>query len=97
MGSSTSKSFRIHSIDAGPYVAKSSSCFSIDNAANDSNVANEPVKRICVVGVGPVGLGALKVITSAPEFRRGSWEVVAFEARDKIGGIWYYFDVLLLL
>ncbi|RPD75502.1 FAD/NAD(P)-binding domain-containing protein [Lentinus tigrinus ALCF2SS1-7] len=45
-------------------------------------------KRICVIGVGPVGLGALKVIKDSPQFKEGLWEVTAFESRERIGGIW---------
>ncbi|RDX47268.1 FAD/NAD(P)-binding domain-containing protein [Lentinus brumalis] len=46
------------------------------------------MKRICVIGVGPVGLGALKVIKDSPQFKEGLWEVTAFESRERIGGIW---------
>ena len=45
-------------------------------------------KRICVIGAGPTGLGALKVIADAPQYKQGLWEPVAFEAREKIGGVW---------
>ena len=47
------------------------------------------MKHICIIGVGPVGLGALKVVKDSPQFKSGLWTVTAFEARDKIGGIWY--------
>ena len=46
------------------------------------------VKRICVIGVGPVGLGALKVIKDSTQFKEGLWDVTAFESRERIGGIW---------
>lgn len=51
----------------------------------DSNALK---KRICVIGAGPTGLGALKVICDAPQYKDGLWEPVAFEARDAIGGVW---------
>ena len=41
--------------------------------------------------MGPVGLGALKVVKDAPQFKEGKWKVTAYEAREKIGGIWYRF------
>ena len=41
--------------------------------------------------MGPVGLGALKIVKDAPQFKEGKWKVIAYEAREKIGGIWYRF------
>ena len=46
-------------------------------------------QRICVIGAGPTGLAALKIVADAPQFKNGLWEVVAFEAREAIGGLWY--------
>ncbi|KAF7790508.1 hypothetical protein EIP86_001463 [Pleurotus ostreatoroseus] len=46
------------------------------------------VKHICIIGAGPSGLGALKVIKESPQYKAGLWKPVAFEARDAIGGIW---------
>ena len=46
-------------------------------------------QRICVIGAGPSGLGALKIIRDAPQYKDGLWEPVAFEAREDIGGVWY--------
>ena len=60
-----------------------------DSAQGNPEAIDELTKRICIVGVGPVGLGALKVVKDAPQFKDGLWQVTAFEARDKIGGIWY--------
>ncbi|KIP06182.1 hypothetical protein PHLGIDRAFT_467099 [Phlebiopsis gigantea 11061_1 CR5-6] len=45
-------------------------------------------QQICVIGAGPSGLGALKVIRDAHQYKEGLWEAVAFEARDDIGGVW---------
>ncbi len=49
---------------------------------------NPAHKRICIIGAGPSGLAALKVIRDAEEFKTGIWLPTVFEARDKIGGIW---------
>ncbi|KIO21827.1 hypothetical protein M407DRAFT_28594 [Tulasnella calospora MUT 4182] len=45
-------------------------------------------KRVAVVGGGPAGLAFLRVFK---EFDL-DWEVVLFEARDEIGGVWYRGD-----
>ncbi|KAI0819405.1 FAD/NAD-P-binding domain-containing protein, partial [Trametes gibbosa] len=45
-------------------------------------------RNICVVGAGPGGLAAVKIIKDSPQFKAGEWTVTAFEARDSIGGIW---------
>ncbi|OBZ67590.1 Thiol-specific monooxygenase [Grifola frondosa] len=60
----------------------------LPNAALETSRAAAGVKQICIIGAGPGGLGALKVIADTPQFKEGLWKVTAFEARDKIGGIW---------
>ncbi|KAI0739091.1 FAD/NAD(P)-binding domain-containing protein [Daedaleopsis nitida] len=45
-------------------------------------------QRICVVGGGPSGLAALKIIKDSIQFKCGCWTVTAFEARPQVGGIW---------
>ncbi|KAJ3538406.1 hypothetical protein NM688_g6525 [Phlebia brevispora] len=45
-------------------------------------------KHICVIGAGPSGLAALKVISESPQFKSGRWNVVAFESREDLGGVW---------
>ncbi|KAG8985816.1 hypothetical protein FRB90_004435 [Tulasnella sp. 427] len=47
--------------------------------------SNSRQKRVAVVGGGPAGLAFLRV------FRESGldWEVVLFEARDEVGGVWY--------
>ncbi|KAK0495880.1 FAD/NAD(P)-binding domain-containing protein [Armillaria luteobubalina] len=50
---------------------------------------NPANKRICIIGAGPSGLAALKVICDAEEFQAETWLPTVFEARDQIGGIWY--------
>jgi len=46
-------------------------------------------KRICIIGAGPTGLAALKVISETNYFQLGTWSVTAFEARGDVGGVWY--------
>ncbi|KAI0642627.1 FAD/NAD-P-binding domain-containing protein [Trametes meyenii] len=49
---------------------------------------NENRRNICVIGAGPAGLAAVKIIKDSEQFKDGSWTVTAFEARDNVGGIW---------
>jgi len=41
--------------------------------------------RVGVVGAGPSGLACLRVFLQFPD----RYDVVAFEARSDIGGVWY--------
>ncbi|TBU62697.1 FAD/NAD(P)-binding domain-containing protein [Dichomitus squalens] len=45
-------------------------------------------QHICIIGSGPSGLAALKIIRDSQQFKGGLWTATAFEARDKVGGIW---------
>jgi cation diffusion facilitator CzcD-associated flavoprotein CzcO len=45
---------------------------------------------VCVIGAGPNGLATLKVLAETQQVQSGQWTLVAFEERDKIGGIWYH-------
>lgn len=45
-------------------------------------------QSICIIGAGPAGLAALKIILDSPQYKAGLWKATAFEARDKVGGIW---------
>ncbi|KAI0050813.1 FAD/NAD(P)-binding domain-containing protein [Auriscalpium vulgare] len=48
-----------------------------------------PSKRIAIVGAGTGGVGALKaLIGDLPEEARQGWEIVLFEQRRDVGGIW---------
>ncbi|KAI0631063.1 FAD/NAD-P-binding domain-containing protein [Trametes polyzona] len=49
---------------------------------------NENRRNICVIGAGPGGLAAVKIIKDSPQYKDGLWTVTAFEARDNVGGIW---------
>ncbi|KAG6849776.1 hypothetical protein H0H93_005292 [Arthromyces matolae] len=43
---------------------------------------------ICIIGAGPVGLAALKVVLDSPQYKSGSWIPTVFESRSDIGGVW---------
>ncbi|KIJ10475.1 hypothetical protein PAXINDRAFT_172105 [Paxillus involutus ATCC 200175] len=48
-----------------------------------------PTKRICVIGAGAAGLAVLKAISQTSYFKTGSWHIIAYEARSKVGGVWF--------
>ncbi|THH28353.1 hypothetical protein EUX98_g5835 [Antrodiella citrinella] len=52
------------------------------------SLASEPRKAICIIGAGPSGLGALKVLLDHPLYKTGAWHVVVYEARESVGGVW---------
>ncbi|KZV85019.1 FAD/NAD(P)-binding domain-containing protein [Exidia glandulosa HHB12029] len=45
-------------------------------------------KRIAVVGTGSGGLAVLKALVELPMEMRQGWEIVAFEKREDVGGVW---------
>jgi cation diffusion facilitator CzcD-associated flavoprotein CzcO len=47
-----------------------------------------PTKRIVVIGAGSAGLVALKTLRETAQFKKGEWELLAFEQRENLGGIW---------
>ncbi|KAI0764621.1 FAD/NAD-P-binding domain-containing protein [Trametes elegans] len=49
---------------------------------------NQARRNIAVIGAGPGGLAAVKLIKDTQQFKDGLWTVTVFEARDKIGGVW---------
>jgi ribulose 1,5-bisphosphate synthetase/thiazole synthase len=50
--------------------------------------AKPPEKSILIVGGGSAGLAALKTLFDLPERTRGNWEILLYEQRDDVGGIW---------
>lgn len=46
-------------------------------------------KRVCIIGAGGNGLATLKVLSETHQVQSGQWSLIAFEERDKVGGIWY--------
>ena len=54
-----------------------------------SSTADVPDKRIAIVGGGTSGIVMLKtLIDDLPKDVTRTWEIVLFERRDDIGGIW---------
>lgn len=50
---------------------------------------NGPTKSIAIVGAGSAGLAALKALLDLPEETRQGWEIILFEQRRGVGGVWY--------
>ena len=44
-------------------------------------------KRVCIIGAGATGLATLKVLSERHQGQSGNCMLVAFEERDKVGGI----------
>jgi hypothetical protein len=57
------------------------------------NLMKQSTKRIAVIGAGPGGLAALRILSETPSFESGEWTITAFEARDNVGGVWYVFNI----
>jgi cation diffusion facilitator CzcD-associated flavoprotein CzcO len=55
----------------------------------DEGTINGNTMDICIIGGGAAGLSALQVIMGTPQYRSGHWKPTLFEARDKVGGVWY--------
>jgi ribulose 1,5-bisphosphate synthetase/thiazole synthase len=47
-----------------------------------------PTKSILIVGGGTAGLGSLKTFLDVPARIRRDWDIVLYEKRDDIGGVW---------
>ncbi|KAH9487022.1 Flavin-containing monooxygenase FMO GS-OX3 [Psilocybe cubensis] len=45
-------------------------------------------KSVAIVGAGSAGLAMLKTFTELDTFVNNSWEVVLFEEREHVGGVW---------
>jgi cation diffusion facilitator CzcD-associated flavoprotein CzcO len=44
--------------------------------------------KIAIIGGGAAGLASLKVLLETPEYKSGLWQLVLYEAREDVGGIW---------
>ncbi|KIK68500.1 hypothetical protein GYMLUDRAFT_54123 [Collybiopsis luxurians FD-317 M1] len=53
----------------------------------DIRIERNPLK-FCIVGGGPAGLAALKIVLDTPQFQNGEWVVTVYEARSQVGGVW---------
>ncbi|KAH8115093.1 FAD/NAD-binding domain-containing protein [Phellopilus nigrolimitatus] len=56
--------------------------------SGDPNLQSHQSKSIAIVGAGSAGLAALKTLLDLPQNVRPGWEVVLFEERQNVGGIW---------
>ncbi|KAG5647642.1 hypothetical protein DXG03_008995 [Asterophora parasitica] len=45
-------------------------------------------KSIAVIGAGSAGLAALKTLLDVPESTRSTWNIVLFDQRRDLGGVW---------
>jgi cation diffusion facilitator CzcD-associated flavoprotein CzcO len=57
--------------------------------SRESSTADVPNKRIAIVGGGTGGIVMLKtLVADLPKDMTRTWEIVLFEQRDDVGGIW---------
>ncbi|KAF9263242.1 FAD/NAD(P)-binding domain-containing protein [Marasmius fiardii PR-910] len=59
--------------------------FAPPSAQGHSDVSH---KSIAIVGAGSAGLGILKTILNLPEDLRSGWDIILYEQRRNVGGIW---------
>jgi len=45
-------------------------------------------KSVAIVGAGSAGLAMLKTLLELEPLAHGNWNVVLFDERDNVGGIW---------
>jgi heterodisulfide reductase subunit A-like polyferredoxin len=51
-------------------------------------IESTPSKSILIVGGGTAGQSSLKTFLDVPERIRHDWNIVLYEKRDDIGGVW---------
>ncbi|KAF9234989.1 hypothetical protein BU15DRAFT_89735 [Melanogaster broomeanus] len=49
---------------------------------------NPPQRSVAIVGAGSAGLAMLKALVDLPDELTGGWEIVLYEQRRDVGGIW---------
>ncbi|KAH8996632.1 hypothetical protein EDB92DRAFT_1840960 [Lactarius akahatsu] len=60
------------------------------HSSSVSSTVDVPDKRIAIVGGGTGGIVTLKtLVDDLPKDLTQTWEIVLFEQRDDVGGIWY--------
>lgn len=60
-----------------------------DDGTTTQMTISLPHKRIAIIGGGTAGVTTLKtLLTDIPLEKRGGWEVVLFEQRAGVGGVW---------
>lgn len=62
--------------------------FNLDSTKEVSLEQNY-TKSIAIVGAGSAGLAALKALTELPAEIRKNWNIVLFEQRQNVSGVWY--------
>ncbi|CAL1714220.1 unnamed protein product [Somion occarium] len=58
------------------------------SALTATNQRSNASKSIAIVGAGSAGLAILKTILDLPQETRHGWEVVLYEQRRNVGGLW---------
>ena len=61
----------------------------VDNVQSQSTSNDAIRKSIAIVGAGSSGLSSLKTFLDVAESKEQDWELVVFERREDVGGIWY--------
>ncbi len=69
-------------------VSKYTLIYSNQDAALEASWPDHKPQSICVIGAGPSGLSALKIIRDSAQYQEGLWTATAFETRENVGGIW---------
>jgi heterodisulfide reductase subunit A-like polyferredoxin len=54
----------------------------------NASIQSTPGKSILIVGGGTAGLASLKTFLDVPAQIGRDWEIVLYEKRDDIGGVW---------
>jgi cation diffusion facilitator CzcD-associated flavoprotein CzcO len=57
-------------------------------SASEAYLQPDITKSIAIVGAGSGGLAILKALLDLPEAVRSTWEVVLYEQRRDVGGVW---------
>ena len=58
------------------------------HTVSDSTSLHAPSKSIAIVGAGSGGIAILKTLLDLPEDVRASWDIVLYEQRRDVGGLW---------
>ena len=53
---------------------------------------SESSKSIGIVGAGSAGLSAIETFLRVARSTEQNWDIVAFEQRRDVGGVWYVMD-----
>jgi hypothetical protein len=47
-----------------------------------------PAKSVAIIGAGSAGLAMLKTVLDLPSHNRAGWEIVLYEERENVSGVW---------